>query len=264
MNRDIFEYREGVDRQGLAGQPLVRIVAQLGNLIRTIMPTACHHLNKVESGRRRRRRTRTRRTRRRTMGAAERQCRRWLRKAAKDSERTVKGSGKAAKVQRKAVWLTSSPYSSATRASVSTAVSLSNGSDRSCSRACHQRKKEDGVSLEAATAGRQHRRVAAAEERRGVDIEERIRMHSYRHYPRRILGKSKIRILTQRGQKAFDSSEFRRGAKCCMGAPRGNDFLFAPLGAGVMAHLEVLNLRAQLGQPDQLHRRDIRRPVRDD
>ena len=30
----------------------------------------------------------------------------------------------------------------------------------------------------------------------------------------------------------FNSSGFRRCAKCCMGAPRGNDFLFAPLGAG--------------------------------
>ena len=49
-------------------------------------------------------------------------------------------------------------------------------------------------------------------------------------------GKSKIRILIQRGQKAikwpFDPSGFRRGTKCSMGAPSGDDFLFAPLGAG--------------------------------
>ena len=30
----------------------------------------------------------------------------------------------------------------------------------------------------------------------------------------------------------FDSSGFRRGAKCCMGAPRGIYLSFAPLGAG--------------------------------
>ena len=49
-------------------------------------------------------------------------------------------------------------------------------------------------------------------------------------------GKSKIRILIQRGQKAikwpFDPSGFRCGAKYWMGAPRENDFLCAPLGAG--------------------------------
>ena len=37
---------------------------------------------------------------------------------------------------------------------------------------------------------------------------------------------------------AFDPSGFRRGAKCCMGAPRGNDFLFAPLGAGRQVAVE--------------------------
>ena len=30
----------------------------------------------------------------------------------------------------------------------------------------------------------------------------------------------------------FDSSGFQRGAKCCMGAPCGTDFLSAALGAG--------------------------------
>ena len=43
--------------------------------------------------------------------------------------------------------------------------------------------------------------------------------------------KSKIRIPIQTYQMSFDSSGFRCGAKCCMGAPRGSDFLFAPLGA---------------------------------
>ena len=52
-------------------------------------------------------------------------------------------------------------------------------------------------------------------------------------YPRRILGKSKIRILSQRYQMApFDSSGFRRGVKCCMGTARGDDFLFAPARRG--------------------------------
>ena len=52
------------------------------------------------------------------------------------------------------------------------------------------------------------------------------------HYLRRILGKSKIRILSIVLKWQFEHSGFRRGARCCMGAPRGNGFLFAPLGAG--------------------------------
>ena len=52
-------------------------------------------------------------------------------------------------------------------------------------------------------------------------------------YPRRILGKRKIRILIQGVEWPFQLFGFRRGAKCCMGTPRGNDFLFGPpLGAG--------------------------------
>ena len=53
-----------------------------------------------------------------------------------------------------------------------------------------------------------------------------------RSYQRRILGESKMRILMPRVESGscFQPSGFRRGAKCCMGAPRGNDFLFTPLG----------------------------------
>ena len=57
------------------------------------------------------------------------------------------------------------------------------------------------------------------------------------HATRAVLsGKVKIRILIIKwpfdSEWPFDSSAFRLGAKCCMGAPRGDDFLFAPLGAG--------------------------------
>ena len=52
-------------------------------------------------------------------------------------------------------------------------------------------------------------------------------------YPRRILGKCETRILIQSVEMAFEHSGFRRGAKGCKGAPRGNDFLSAPLGAGI-------------------------------
>ena len=52
------------------------------------------------------------------------------------------------------------------------------------------------------------------------------------YYPRRILGKSTIRILSRAVKWPFDRSRFRRCAKCCMGAPRGNDFSCVPLGTG--------------------------------
>ena len=51
------------------------------------------------------------------------------------------------------------------------------------------------------------------------------------HHPRRVLGACEI-IPMPRVEMALQPSGFRRGAERCMGAPRGNGFLFAPLGAG--------------------------------
>ena len=49
----------------------------------------------------------------------------------------------------------------------------------------------------------------------------------------------------------FQLLGFRRGAKCSMGAPRGNDFLFALLGAGIY-------LNSARGLLDDLARRYVR------
>ena len=43
--------------------------------------------------------------------------------------------------------------------------------------------------------------------------------------------KKQMRILIRAIKWPFDSSGFRHGTKCCMGAPRVNGFKFAPLGA---------------------------------
>ena len=59
---------------------------------------------------------------------------------------------------------------------------------------------------------------------------------AHHSYPRRILRKKQKKDpKPERLNGPFDSSGFRRGAKCCIGAPRGNDFSFAPLGAGNFA-----------------------------
>ena len=73
-------------------------------------------------------------------------------------------------------------------------------------------------------------------------------------------------------------SGFRRGAKCCMGAPRGTDFLFAPLGAGrqtlTVARAAPVTSAVNIGSPggavgdlvtaDGLDERIVRLPIDDD
>ena len=50
--------------------------------------------------------------------------------------------------------------------------------------------------------------------------------------PRRAIGERVNRGPSSKELKwQFQLSGFRCGAECCMGAPRGHDFLFAPLGA---------------------------------
>ena len=72
------------------------------------------------------------------------------------------------------------------------------------------RWRADGEQEEQEKGGGEGRREERVEERRG----ECGRMNM---------------LLTEQTQKI---RILICGAKCCMGAPRGNDFLFAPLGAG--------------------------------
>ena len=51
-------------------------------------------------------------------------------------------------------------------------------------------------------------------------------------HPRRILGKRKTQNRILRVEMALATLGFRRSAECCVGAARGNGFLFAPHGAG--------------------------------
>ena len=64
-----------------------------------------------------------------------------------------------------------------------------------------------------------------------IDCRQQCSVHMTLHATRAVFSEFfEMRIRIQAVKWPFEHLGFRRGAKCCMGAPRGNNSSFAPLG----------------------------------